>query len=222
MFELCIFLLPFVRTLFKRVCSEERIALAFIELNLNIVHSLHCLHCNHQRCRTYRYTAMDLDSPMENGFLATMEQEKRKECFAPVQSRKFRSPVISPGCRLCPSMDIVVVTTPSSLFLHRTVSWQKLASLSAADFDNEQVNHVAWSPDGRAMAIALSNGTIVLHHIEGMSSSASSSMEANTASHTIDDLEHDAIVVLTWAHVGRPHTNWRLSNDEFEIEESWR
>lgn len=153
------------------------------------------------------------------------EEKQRKQCFSAVQSRKIWSPIVSSGCRLCPSMDIVVVTTPPSLFLHRTVSWQKLVSLSSTDLDNEQATHVAWSPDGRAMAIALSDNSIVLHHIEGMSATAANSIGSDGANsngriHTIDNV--DSVVALTWAHVGRAHAKWLLSRDEFEVEESWR
>ena len=141
------------------------------------------------------------------------------KCFSIIQSKKFWAPPLLSACRLCPSMDLVILgmqtpadaSSTTSLWLHRTVSWQRLSTLtefeddtdttsstttastaaaavstSATSSDTDQqkngVNHVAWSPDGRKFALARPNGTVLLYHVEAMVSSGSSSMSGETAS----------------------------------------
>ena len=108
-------------------------------------------------------------------------------------------------------MDLIVLAIGDALWIHRTVSWQRLATWKQEDC---QVRTVCWSPDGRSLAVALSDGTVALHCVEALSSE-----EETGAMHTIA-LPH--VVSLRWAHVGRPHPTWVLSEQEMERELTWR
>ena len=156
--------------------------------------------------------------------------------FSIVQTKKFWAPPLATACRLCPSMDLVILgmQTPSSdppsaaaLWLHRTVSWQRLSTLT--DFDGndteEGATHVAWSPDGRKFALALASGDVVLYHVEAMVSSNASSMSGEPGSQgllcVVPVAAKEGIVGLTWVHVGRHHPRWNLTDAEQEEEVSW-
>lgn len=182
-----------------------------------------------------------------------------KECFTSIQTRKFWAPLLPQACRLCPSMDLVVLglqtptntSTASSLWLHRTVSWQKLISLTNIETsssttstslqeegdnnnsNNEgQVNAIAWSPDGRFLAIALSDGNVALYHVEAMVSPTSSMTTEEPSSQGLvcklsvvenkNDNNSSNIVGLMWTHVGTNHPYWNLSHAQEEAEVSWK
>jgi uncharacterized membrane protein YgcG len=192
-------------------------------------------------------------------------QQPAKQCFSSIQSRKFwGASLLSNACRLCPSMDLVVLGMPeaqqqqqsstltttntttvlpaaTSLWIHRTVSWQKLATLTY-DKDTEMgATHVCWSPDGRLLAVALAQSKVILYPVESLSNQGSANGGASGGAgggfafgstggsdalshHTLDlSLLSSRIVGLTWAHVGRPHpTAWKLSQDQVEDQVSWR
>ena len=135
--------------------------------------------------------------------------------FAPVQSRRFARPALEVS--LCPSMDLIALSlggagatsvegslgglvVASSVSIHRTLSWQKILTVSSPDLvsrdafikDNrdedgndaaEDENRVGgtsdgpaasspkpppggtalcWSPDGRSVAVGLTDGGVVL------------------------------------------------------------
>lgn len=154
------------------------------------------------------------------------------KCFSIVQTKKFWAPLLAPTCRLCPSMDLVILgmqtpTDPNStasLWLHRTVSWQRLSTLTNFDGDEEErVTHVAWSPDGRKFALALPSGNVVLYHVEAMVSSVPSMSGGDASSQgllCVVPVAKEGILGLTWA-VGRSHPSWNLTDAEIEEEISW-
>jgi hypothetical protein len=133
-----------------------------------------------------------------------------------------------------------VAAVASSLWIHRTVSWQRLATLSFEK--HEGISRVTWSPDGRHLALA-SLDRVLLYQVESLSNQtgsygSSSSGVETTPNHTLNVLSKDVgvekghhhhhhhasrILGLTWAHVGRPHpTAWKLSDDQVEDQISWR
>jgi hypothetical protein len=164
----------------------------------------------------------------------SQSEDDPKKCFSIIQTKKFWAPLLNPTCKLCPSMDLVVLgmQTPSepasasSLWLHRTVSWQRLSTLTNFDAkDSEEgVTHFAWSPDGRKFAVAMTTGDVVLYQVEVMVSSPSS-MPGEAGSQgllCVMPVAEEGIVGLTWMHVGRNHPSWHLSDAEQEEEVSWR
>ena len=176
------------------------------------------------------------------GSLQQQSTSKNNKCFSTIQTKKFLAPPLLTACRLCPSMDLVILgmqtpadaSSAASLWLHRTVSWQRLSTLTEFEDDNdttsdaehnnnEGVNHVAWSPDGRKFALALPNGNIVLYHVEAMVSSGRS-MAGDAGSQgllCVVPVSQESILGLTWAHGGRQHPSWNLSEAEQEAEISW-
>lgn len=125
------------------------------------------------------------------------------------------------------------VAVASSLWIHRTVSWQRLATLSFEK--HEGISRVTWSPDGRHLALA-SLDRVLLYQVESLSNQTGSYGCAGgetTPNHTLTIFSkdvgvekghpHSRILGLTWAHVGRPHpTAWKLSDDHVEDQISWR
>jgi len=161
-------------------------------------------------------------------------------CFSNIQTKKFWSPLLASTCRLCPSMDLIVLgmqtqsdpSHASSLSLHRTVSWQKLSTLTnfgGGSNDTDEctgVTHVAWSPDGRNFAVSLPHGDVVLYHVEAMVSSVPSMSGDSSAGEQglicVVPVAKAGIVGLAWAHVGRKHPSWHFNDAEEEEELSWR
>lgn len=156
-----------------------------------------------------------------------MADNPRLQCFASIQSRKLLGSLES--CQLCPAMDLVMFGTSTSKqqSLYRTVSWQKVASVSASSSSSSESTHCtsSWSPNGRWIAVAC-DSQVSLYGVEALANptggfapaSASASSEAQH-SWTVAN----PIVGLTWMHVGRPHpTAWKLTEDELEEEVSWR
>jgi Anaphase-promoting complex subunit 4 WD40 domain len=161
-----------------------------------------------------------------------------EKCFSPIQSKKFWAPLLWTTCKLCPSMDLVVLgmqpTTPSSdsvvsaasLWLHRTVSWQRLSTLTDFDgLDTEGlgVTHVEWSSDGRKFALALTSGDVALYQVEAMVSSTSAMLGEATSPGLLSvvPVATEGVLGLKWA-VGRSHPGWKLTLAEEEEAVSWR
>lgn len=109
-------------------------------------------------------------------------------------------------------MDLIVVAIGDALWIHRTVSWQRLA-LQKID-ESLEICAVCWSSDGRCLAVALSDGIVVLHNVEALSAD-----DDATAMHTLS--LPCAVVSLTWSHVGRPHPTWTLTDGEVLQETTW-
>ena len=150
---------------------------------------------------------MDVDDDVD----MLHEHHGAKQCFSVIQNRKLPSPLVPSVCSLCPSMDLIVLAVGDTLWIHRTVSWQRLATLKQ---DDCEVHSVCWAPDGRSLAVALSNGTIALHNVEALSSEEDLFGDIHT-------LALPRVTSLMWAHVGRPHPTWTLTLDEMEREETW-
>ena len=181
------------------------------------------------------------------------DDEEPLKCFSLIQSKKFWSHLLTTTCKLCPSMDLVILgmqqqqqqqqqqqtTLPStdslllggisatSLWLHRTVTWQRLATLTnfngQDDTEGLGVTHVEWSSDGRNFALALTNGDMTLYQVEAMVSSTSSMSGESTSPGLLCVLSvaREGILGLKWA-VERSHPRWNLSVAEQEEALSWR
>lgn len=167
------------------------------------------------------------------------ESDDIKRCFTPIPSRRFMAPIVDATLQLCPSMDLMVFGLANSnaaaagssmLWLHRTVSGQKLATLSSSiDEDEEEpaaMTHACWRPDGRLLALMDTQGHLRLYNIEDMlasdatpSSLSDTSMQPGLVS-TLK-LHSSAVTGVVWAHMGRPHPAWPQSDDELEQEASW-
>jgi Anaphase-promoting complex, cyclosome, subunit 4/Anaphase-promoting complex subunit 4 WD40 domain len=157
------------------------------------------------------------------------DNDAEHKSFTPIHTKRFWSLVNT--CSLCPSMDLVVfgmlpkkTTTDSVLWIHRTVSWQRLATLAG-------MSCTAWRPDGRLLAVAHRHG-IVLYHLEDLLSSSSSAMRTALSPEQEESLESGAGVVgllhldssvsgLCWSHVSTPHPSWQLSCQEMVAQSSW-
>lgn len=105
-------------------------------------------------------------------------------------------------------MDLVAVAG-DRLLVQRTVSWQRVAS------SDKEFTALCWSPDGTLLALALSEGGYVLYDLElGMTDEEESFVH--------QELGKLKVKALFWAHVGRPHPGWALTDDEKERELEWR
>jgi len=138
------------------------------------------------------------------------------------------------------------VSSPT-LWLHRTVTAQKLATLPMSndgstdvEADNDPgVTHTAWRPDGRLLACANNKGQLTLYHIEDIILASSSSALSSTIMMPDESSQQQPGIVsvislpkdgdapatvtgMTWAHVGRPHPSWELDQDEQEEEVFWK
>ncbi len=69
---------------------------------------------------------------------------------------------------LCPKMDLLaLLAADGSLVVLRTISWQKLHALPAAELQDEnRVTALAWSPDGNVLALGHERGGISLFDVE--------------------------------------------------------
>jgi Anaphase-promoting complex subunit 4 WD40 domain len=125
-------------------------------------------------------------------------------CFTSIQTVS----VPSTRCLLCPSMDLIVLAS-DRLLVQRTVSWQRVA---ASDKD---CSALCWSPDGTLLALGLKEGGYVIYDLElGMTD------EEENCVH--QQLEKPQVESLVWAHIGRPHKGWILTDEEKEREMEWR
>jgi Anaphase-promoting complex subunit 4 WD40 domain len=182
-----------------------------------------------------------MEDPTEEEAQGSDDEAK---CFTPIQNKKFWAPLLGTTCKLCPSMDLLVMgmqptATPSSsndlvqvgaaasLWLHRTVSWQRLSTVTNFDGQDTEglgVTHVEWSSDGRIFALALTSGDVALYQVEAMVSSTSSMSGESTSPGLIcvvPVVATQGILGLKWA-VGRTHPGWKLSLAEEEEAVSWR
>jgi Anaphase-promoting complex, cyclosome, subunit 4/Anaphase-promoting complex subunit 4 WD40 domain len=159
------------------------------------------------------------------------DNDAEYKAFTPIHTKRFWSLVNT--CSLCPSMDLVVfgmlqkkTTTDSVLWIHRTVSWQRLATLAG-------MSCTAWRPDGRLLAVAHRHG-IVLYHLEDLLSSSSSAMRTALSPEQEESLEaaggagvvgllnlDSSVSGLCWSHVSTPHPSWQLSCQEMVAQSSW-
>jgi WD40 repeat protein len=177
----------------------------------------------------------------------TTDEGDTQPCFSSMQSRKFWAPPCSEVCQLCPSMDLVVLglegnhtntntnnngqaeaaaaAAASTLWIHRAISWQKLATLP---FHDNPATRCVWSPDGRQLAVACANNQVQLFGVESLSNPpATMGAASTTPNHVLEfqwpEQQQQQIVGLSWAHVGRPHpTAWTLTEEEREAQVSWR
>jgi hypothetical protein len=185
----------------------------------------------------------------------TTDERDAQPCFSSIQSRKFWAPLCNGVCQLCPSMDLVVLglegnntnnsnngqdaaASSSTLWIHRAISWQKLATLP---FNDNPATRCVWSPDGRQLAVATTttacgannNNNNNQHHqvqlfgVESLSNPPATMGAASTTPNHIIELdylpEQEMIVGLSWAHVGQPHpTAWTRTEEEREAQDSWR
>jgi hypothetical protein len=183
---------------------------------------------------------------MSNSMMSTTDEgDTPQPCFSSIQSRKFWAPLCHEVCQLCPSMDLVVLglegnnnhgqavaASSSTLWIHRAISWQKLATLP---FHDNPATRCVWSPDGRQLAVACGGGAnnnhqktkvqVQLFGVESLSNPpATMGATSTTPNHILEfESSEQEIVGLSWAHVGQPHpTAWTLTEEEREAQVSWR
>ena len=128
-------------------------------------------------------------------------QGVRRQCFSLVQSRRFGVPIDPFTLALCPSMDLLALSLQQHrpdeksstmgysippLWLHRSLSFQKLATITNDIDDEEDVMEnvedetgsstttsscniaSVWRPDGRWLAVTDSKGRLSLFHVEAL------------------------------------------------------
>lgn len=156
------------------------------------------------------------------------EQQNVLQCFTPIQSRAL--PPLT-QCRLCPSMDLIAVVDRQNdrFVVYRTVSWQKVVSMSL-----DCCTQLCWSPDGKNLAIGMNSGNedgahpdtnrseqgkVVLYNLE--SGMASDDTDSNGDS-IINVHVGQSITGLLWAHIGKPHPSWTLTDEEHQLLMEWR
>jgi hypothetical protein len=73
-------------------------------------------------------------------------------------------------CALCGTMDLFVAADDDrGLSIYRTISWQRTLTLGAGDLGNlvgKQITAMAWSPDGRTIALGMAGRGLVLRTVE--------------------------------------------------------
>eukprot|EP00968_Pinguiococcus_pyrenoidosus_P006230 scaffold425_cov373-Pinguiococcus_pyrenoidosus.AAC.10 len=80
------------------------------------------------------------------------------------------------GVSLCPSMDLLCVSEDSkagaprsgasgSIDLHRSISWDRLSE-APVDLQSGECTAIAWSPDGREVAVGASSGALAVLDVE--------------------------------------------------------
>ena len=151
-------------------------------------------------------TMMDGDGDVD-----MLQEPSITKCFSLIQNRKLPPPSTASICSLCPSMDLIVICRGDTLWIHRTVSWQRLATFQQ---DDVNISSVCWAPDGKSLAVAFSDGTIALQHVETLSSEEDNG--------EVQTLPLPNVESLTWAHVGKPHASWILSETELERQVTWK
>ena len=120
-------------------------------------------------------------------------------------------------------------TSSTTLWIHRILSWQKLTAFTLKD----AATFVAWSPDGRQVAMAQTTNQVSLYQVEALSKQNGTTAAATTTTTAHSDMDgtppHHTFTVdypvtnLSWVHVGRPHpTAWNATQNQIEQELSWR
>lgn len=150
------------------------------------------------------------------------------QCFTSIQSRKAFGDVDS--LQLCPSMDLVLFSMSATRQqqLHRTVSWNKIATIAPGDDivgkgGRERTSTACWSPSGRWIVVA-ENAKVSLYDVEKVanrpigSTFGSANTEADYMFQTSEPVQS-----LSWAHVGRRHPDaWIETEEEQEEDVSWQ
>lgn len=164
-----------------------------------------------------------------------------KTCFTQLPSRRFWVPLLPTACQLCPSMDLLVLgLSNQSLVLHRTVTAQKLATISggfsAEDDDKndkqKQEKQAAelfacFRPDGRFLAVA-SSTQLALYAVEELLSNNHPGSMTDSAATTNScltvplDIRKSTITGLFWVHVGNPHPAWEVPSEEEHVAAYWK
>jgi Anaphase-promoting complex, cyclosome, subunit 4/Anaphase-promoting complex subunit 4 WD40 domain len=119
-----------------------------------------------------------------------------KQCFTKVQERHFWGSPLRGSIRLCPSMDLIAYeqhqgTSSTLLSIHRTLNWQKIASVSSTSSSQypqddlsllpfvsttDQINMndydissqtIDWRPDGRFVAVSFGE-TVHIYSVDGL------------------------------------------------------
>ncbi|GAX10537.1 hypothetical protein FisN_40Lh004 [Fistulifera solaris] len=159
--------------------------------------------------------------------------------FTLLQTRRFASS--STILRLCPSMDLLFVWSVASLTLYRSVTFQKLVTITTNDTaTNEDTSSTmalaAWRPDGRWLACVSHSGHVVLQDLEVILSASSPvvMISMQPRDDTMPQLPFTSFAfpssssssssttqlrVLVWYHVGKAHVLW--SKHEDDDEEEW-
>jgi len=103
---------------------------------------------------------------------AQQDEEEAPPLPSTVHSRAFSvlhdKSVAVTKVALCPKMDLIALLAgDGSLVVLRTISWQKLHALPAAELrDENRVTALAWSPDGNVLALGHERGAISLFDVE--------------------------------------------------------
>lgn len=112
-------------------------------------------------------------------------------------------------------MDLFAATGGNEkVLIRRTVSWQNVASWTLTGKSSVAL---CWSPDGKSLALGHSDGSLVIVEVE-----------AGMRDHDEDEHlmiagqgDHTTISAMHWAHVGTPHPNWTLTEEDLEREQEW-
>ncbi|GAX21945.1 hypothetical protein FisN_40Hh004 [Fistulifera solaris] len=143
--------------------------------------------------------------------------------FTLLQTRRFAAP--STLLRLCPSMDLLLVLSASSLTLYRSVTFQKLVTLTTNnDNHSTAIALAAWRPDGRWLACVDQAGRVLLQDLEAILASASSPV-VTISEDTMPQQPFTSLAfpssttqwkALVWYHVGKAHASWSKHEDDEE------
>lgn len=139
------------------------------------------------------------------------EEGKARQCFLSVHSRRFASHLDQSTVQLCPSMDLVTLSfkqptqsepkpgSATPLWLHRSLTFQKLATCANDDDEDEAtaaamegnasssspntgttscIHATAWRPDGRWMAMVDAKARLTLLNVEALVKEANLSSSA--------------------------------------------
>ena len=143
-------------------------------------------------------------------FQAEPTNDLCRQCFNLVQSRRFGAPVAASTVALCPSMDLLTMSfrqdhakksglnasgnlTAAPVWLHRSLSFQKLATITndinveeegVMEVNNDDTSPTSipgsystvWQPDGRWLGVSDSKGRLNLFHVEALVKEATITM----------------------------------------------
>lgn len=115
-------------------------------------------------------------------------------------------------------MDLVAVTGGGeNVCIRRTVSWQNVASWTLTGKTSKAI---CWSPDGKFVAVGLSDGSLVILEIEAGMREQDEDDHLQIAAQ-YGTCETKSISTIHWAHVGIAHPSWTLTEAEMLREEEW-